>query len=211
MQITGSEYLGDLVGNDSGLGLDDRHNVANNLFGLGAGVLGGITRLRLLAVALLREHNQVCLVLGKARNVLAEGALRAVLAAEIHCDTDRAGLTAVHLCLLKLLKGESLASTLLHVVADGLAVHNGAQETVHRAGEVLDRLGKTVFPAPVFARRLVVPGNNATSVGRTVMPVLVEMRIGDLELEVGHDEKPVHKRTDKDKDQKNTTERTKRP
>lgn len=109
----------------------------------------------------------------------------------IHTDADAAGLAAVHLSRLELLQGETLASTLLHVVADGLAVDHWAEKAVDGAGEVLDRLCETVFPAPVFAGSLVVPSYNATLVGSTVMPVLVEMRIGDLDPEVRHDEKPI--------------------
>ena len=131
-------YLRDLVGNDRGLGLDDGHDIADDLLGLGACVLGRVRSLGLLAVALLGENNQVRLVLTQTSHVLAKRLLRAVLAAEVNRDADSARLLAVHLGLLELLEREPLASTLLHVVADSLAVHNRAQQAIDGAGEILD-------------------------------------------------------------------------
>lgn len=68
----GAAYLGDLVGHNDRLGLDDGHDVANDLLGLGAGILGRIALLGLLAVALLGEDNQVSFVGFQTRDVLLE-------------------------------------------------------------------------------------------------------------------------------------------
>jgi hypothetical protein len=88
--------------------------------------------------------------------------------------------------LLQLLQRESLASTLLGIVANGLAVNNRAQQAIDRPWEHSLSLGKASFPPPVLTSRLVVPLLDASLVSGGVVPVLVEVVVGDLEAEVGH-------------------------
>ncbi len=95
-------------------------------------------------------------------------------------------LPSVDARLLQLLKRESPASSLLGLVANGLAVHNRAQQAIHRPGEHSLCLGKASFPSPVLTSSLIVPLLDTTLVGGGVVPMLVEVVVGDLKAEVGH-------------------------
>jgi hypothetical protein len=112
--------------------------------------------------------------------------LRSILAPVVDGNTNAEGLAAVDLRLLQLLKSEALASALLRVIPNGLAVNNGPHQSRDRAREHALRLGEAVLPPPVLAGSLVEPSPNPTLVSRLVMPVLVEMGVGDLDAEVGH-------------------------
>ena len=112
--------------------------------------------------------------------------LRPILTAVINGDANPKGFAAVDLSLLQLLQRESLASALLGIVTDGLAVHDRSHQARHRAREHALSLGKAVLPPPVLASSLIEPSPDTPLVRSLVMPVLVEVRIRDLDAEVGH-------------------------
>ena len=88
-------HLGDLVGHDLGGSLGDGHNIPDELLSLADLVLGRVSGLGLLAVALLGEDDEVGLVLLQPVNVLPEGPLRPVLAAVVHRNPHTPGLAAM--------------------------------------------------------------------------------------------------------------------
>ena len=88
-------HLGDLVGHDLGGSLGDGHNIPDQLLSLADLVLGSVSGLGLLAVALLGEDDEVGLVLLQPVNVLPKGPLRPVLAAVVHGNPHTPGLAAM--------------------------------------------------------------------------------------------------------------------
>ena len=100
-------------------------------------------------------------------------------------DAEAKGLRAIDLSLLELLEGEALASTLLGVVADGLAADYRPDEPRNRTGKHALGLGQPVFPPPVLASSLIEPSPDTPLVSSLVVPVLVEVGVGDLDAKVG--------------------------
>ena len=112
--------------------------------------------------------------------------LRAIFSAVINGNADPKSLSPIDLGLLELLQSESFARTLLGVVPDSLTADNWANETRNRTGKHTLSLCQPVLPPPVLPGSLIEPGFDPAFVGSLVMPVLVEVSVGDLDAEVRH-------------------------
>lgn len=118
------------------------------------------------------QNDQVSLVFLETGLVGGQGLFTAVLAAVIDADTDRASQLAGNTGSLQLFQSETTSSLDLHVVLDGRAADDRAQQ-LSRARTSSGSLGSAGNTASLLLAGLIEPGLDAT------LPLLVEMSVGD--------------------------------
>merc|ERR1712095_245350 len=138
-------------------GLLHRHQHVVSDLGHSAQLLGSSISL-LGSRRLLREEDQLALVLLQTLHIDLKGFDGLVAATVINGDTDALGLFGVDSSSLKLIKSKAATSGYTSVVLEGLTAYNRAQCTTYWARGDLAGLLDTVVASANLASRLVEPG-----------------------------------------------------
>merc|ERR1719456_1670362 len=144
---------------------------------------GGLTLAQLGVVD--GEQHELGHVRLQALSVQLEALLRQVLAAVVDADADGGGIAGVDLSSGELLNRETAAEALLEVVADGLAVHRGA-EVAEGAREDRLSLRDARAAAVLLALGLVQAGHDVTLLRAARLEVLALVELGDLIVTLDH-------------------------